>query len=357
MQITTKGIRKAYGSTVALNDTDFTVEDGEFVTLLGPSGCGKTTFLRIIAGFIRPDKGSVLIGDTDITELQPHKRGIGMVFQNFALFPHMTVGKNVGYGLRMRGEDKAVIAKKVEECLALVGLEGFEKRYPHQLSGGQQQRVAIARVLAIEPKVLLLDEPFGALDKKLRVQLQIELKKLINRLHITTLFVTHDQEEALIMSDRIAIMEAGNIVQCETPITIYDKPATEFVASFIGNSNLIDARVASMEEGEIRLELEGMGAVVCPNLGGFAPDERARVLIRPENLRLSPEDAEDEGLLPGQVIFATHLGSYSDYEVRLDSQRVVRVNEHRSGGLSNHKVGDKVKVSVVNQHACAVYRP
>lgn len=355
MQVRTQGIRKTYGSTVALNDTTFTVEDGEFVTLLGPSGCGKTTFLRIIAGFIKPGAGRVFIGDADITELQPHKRGIGMVFQNFALFPHMTVGKNVGYGLKVRGTNKAVIAQKVDECLTLVGLAGFQDRYPHQLSGGQQQRVAIARVLAIEPKVLLLDEPFGALDKKLRVQLQVELKKLINKLHITSLFVTHDQEEALIMSDRIAIMEAGNIVQCESPITIYDKPATEFVASFIGSSNILDATVKKLDDEYLTLCTEGAGEITAPHTGSFKAGEAVRVLIRPENFSFTAQEA-GAAAMEGEVVFATHLGSYSDYEVRLSTGLTVKVNEHRSGGLSNHKVGDQVTVYIVNEHACAVYR-
>ena len=355
MQVQTVDLKKTYEHTVALNDTTFTVEDGEFVTLLGPSGCGKTTFLRMIAGFIKPDHGKVYIGGLDITELPPHKRGIGMVFQNFALFPHMTVAKNVGYGLKMRGEKKDVIKKKVEECLELVGLSGYGDRYPHQLSGGQQQRIAIARVLAIEPKVMLLDEPFGALDKKLRVQLQVELKKLINRLHITAIFVTHDQEEALIMSHRIAVMEKGNVVQYDTPTEIYDHPSSEFVATFIGNSNMVDGKVEALENGKIRIGLKQMMTIECDNLGSFVQGDDVRVLIRPENFELSTTDKNITGPMAGTVIFAVHLGSHSEYEVRLDSGCVIKANIQRVGGISGFQLEDRVRVSLANEQACAVY--
>lgn len=354
MQISTKGIRKTYEQSRALNETDFTVEDGEFVTLLGPSGCGKTTFLRIIAGFVQPDCGKVFIGDSDITEMPPNKRGIGMVFQNFALFPHMTVEKNVGFGLRMRGVDKAQIAQKVKECLALVGLSGYEHRYPHQISGGQQQRVAIARVLAIEPKVLLLDEPFGALDKKLRVQLQVELKKLVSRLHITSIFVTHDQEEALIMSDRIAIMEAGNIVQYDRPTAIYDHPATEFVASFIGSSNLIEGSVIQAEDEKVSVKMPDLTTIVCPNHFGLKSGDSVKVLVRPENFALSAVGTP--GTLAGKVAFVTHLGSYSDFEVELQNGKLIKINQPRTGGMVSFSLGDPVGVSIVNEESCAVYR-
>lgn len=356
MQVHTENIKKTYGQTVALNDTTFTVEDGEFVTLLGPSGCGKTTFLRTIAGFIQPDHGRVFVGGTDITDLAPHKRGIGMVFQNFALFPHMTVAKNIGYGLKMRGEKKETIRKKVEECLEMVGLSGFEDRYPHQLSGGQQQRIAIARVLAIEPKLMLLDEPFGALDKKLRVQLQVELKKLISRLHVTAMFVTHDQEEALIMSDRIAVMEKGNIVQYASPVEIYDHPKTEFVATFIGNSNMFNGEVKHAEGEEIRIAVSQLEEITCDNLGGLAAGDKVRVMIRPENFSVLPQTAQTEKAMTGKVVFVVHLGSFSEYEIRLENDRIIRANVQRAGGLSSYQLGDIVKVSLVNEQACAVYR-
>lgn len=240
--------------------------------------------------------------------------------------------------------------------MELVGLSGYGDRYPHQLSGGQQQRIAIARVLAIEPKVMLLDEPFGALDKKLRVQLQVELKKLINRLHITAVFVTHDQEEALIMSDRIAVMEKGSVVQYDTPTEIYDHPSTEFVATFIGNSNMIDGSVEDARNGRIKVALDRMAVIECENLGSFAKGDKVRVLIRPENLELRAMDTEEAGWMEGKIVFAVHLGSHSEYEVKLDSGCVIKVNIQRVGGISGFSLEERVKVSLVNEQACAVYR-
>ncbi len=235
----TKTFCSAQGQTEVLKGISLTIEDGEFVTLLGASGCGKTTLLRIIAGLEEADSGSVILDGQDITALEPYKRDVNMIFQNYALFPHMTVEENIGYGLKLRKVDKAVIRKKVKEMLALVQLEGYEKRYPDKLSGGQKQRVAIARALINEPKVLLLDEPLGALDLKLRRQMQLELKRLQQRLGITFIYITHDQEEAINMSDKIAVMHEGVFEQVGTPNEIYYQPKTGYVASFVGDANLL----------------------------------------------------------------------------------------------------------------------
>ena len=234
-----KGIRKRFGDTQVLDGVDLEIEKGEFITLLGSSGCGKTTTLRIIAGLETVDDGQVILEGRDITGLEPYKRSVNTVFQNYALFPHMTVAENIGYGLRVRKMPKKDIAAKVEEMLKLVQMEGFEKRMPGQLSGGQKQRVAIARSVAGEPKVLLLDEPLGALDLKLRRQMQLELKRLQKSLGITFIYITHDQEESINMSDRIAVMNQGLLEQVGTPDEIYYHPRTSYVASFVGNANIL----------------------------------------------------------------------------------------------------------------------
>jgi ABC-type Fe3+/spermidine/putrescine transport system ATPase subunit len=228
---------KRYGRQSVLDHCSLDAREGEILTLLGPSGCGKTTLLRCIAGFIRPDGGRILIDGADTVDVPVNRRPVGVVFQSYALFPHLTVAGNVGYGLRMRGTAKAEIARRVDAALDSVSLSGFQQRYPSQLSGGQQQRVAIARVIVLEPRVLLLDEPFNALDAKLRGSMQVELRQLIKRLGITAIFVTHDQEEAMTLSDRIAVMRAGRIEQLDKPDVIHDSPATAYVADFIGASN------------------------------------------------------------------------------------------------------------------------
>ena len=244
---------RRYGAVTAVDRVSLDVAPGEFVTLLGPSGCGKTTLLKCIAGFLVPSEGQVVLRGEVMNAVLPHLRNIGIVFQHYALFPHMTVAENIAFGLQMRKRARAEIASRVEEMLRLVKLPGFGGRYPHELSGGQQQRVALARVLAVEPVLLLLDEPFGALDKKLRVEMQIEVKQLITPLRMTTIFVTHDQEEAMRMSDRVAVMNAGRIVQCDAPGAIYDRPRDLFVADFIGNSNLLEAKALGARGDGLRV--------------------------------------------------------------------------------------------------------
>lgn len=327
MNIELRSLSKKFGHVTALNDIHLKVEDGEFVTLLGPSGCGKTTLLRIIAGFVRPTEGEVLLGGEDITNLPPNQRQVGMLFQNYALFTHMTVEDNVSFGLRMRGAPKEEVRRKVSEMLELVGMQEFGKRYPGQLSGGQQQRVALARTLATEPRVLLLDEPLAALDRQLRLQMQVELKKLIDRIGITTVCVTHDQDEALTMSDRIALMNRSVIEQYGRPMEIYDHPKTSFAASFVGNSNLFTGALrfeeggAFFESGQLRIRL--------PSLPEDLPKENVTLLLRPQYLSLTT-GAGDQHSVPGTVTFVTQLGGATQYEVQLADGRTVMVQTGRT---------------------------
>jgi putative spermidine/putrescine transport system ATP-binding protein len=276
MRLALSGIVKRYGAVTALAGVDLDVEEGEFLTILGPSGSGKTTLLKAVAGFELPDEGRIRLGAQDVTLTEARHRNVGMVFQNYALFPHLTVAENVAFPLEMRRTPRAEITRRVAEALALVELGGYEARLPRQLSGGQQQRVALARAVIFGPALLLLDEPFGALDRKLRESLQLEVRRLQRRLRLTTLFITHDQEEALIMSDRIAVMNAGLIQQIGTPAEVYDRPVSRFVANFIGESNLLEATAAG-------------GRVEVPGFGGLhltVPDGPATLLLRPEALRL-----------------------------------------------------------------------
>ena len=269
----------------AVSDVNLSVNPGEFLTFLGPSGCGKTTTLRMVAGFEMPTTGSILMGDRDITYMPANERNIGFVFQNYALFPHMKIFDNVAYGLRVRGESKTDIARKVREGLALVGLEKAEERYPNQLSGGEQQRVALARVLVLRPSLLLMDEPLSNLDAKLRIHMRSEIRRIQQELSLTCLYVTHDQKEALTMSDRIMVMNRGRIEQVGTPMEIYADPASAFVADFIGQANLIPGTLVA-EEGDIGV-FESHGVHVKARLGRQTPPavgKEALLIVRPENL-------------------------------------------------------------------------
>ncbi len=299
------------GRVMAVDDVTLDIEAGEFFALLGPSGCGKTTSLRMIAGFELPDSGRVHVGGRDITDLPVHRREMGMVFQSYALFPHRTVEENVGFGLRMRDVSKADIKQRVAAALALVALTGLGERKPSQLSGGQQQRVALARALVVEPPVLLCDEPLGALDRKLRQQMQFELKELQKRLGVTLVFVTHDQEEALAMSDRIAVMNKGRIEQVGTPTEIYEKPRTRFVADFIGEINLLD------------------------------DSSRARAL-RPEKVRIVVANGGDGARLSGRIESANFVGDATLYRIRGDDGRLMLARETHAGARSCRNSGDRV---------------
>ena len=307
-----KEISKTYGDNKVLNNLSLNIKKNEFLTLLGPSGCGKTTTLKIIAGFENADEGIVLFGDENITTLPPYKRKLNTVFQKYALFPHMNIYENIAFGLKIKKLPKSEIDKKVKEMLKLVALEGFEKRSVESLSGGQQQRVAIARALVNEPEVLLLDEPLGALDLKLRKEMQIELKKIQQRLGITFIFVTHDQEEALTMSDTIVVMNKGVIQQMGSPEDIYNEPANAFVADFIGESNIFDGVMIE----DYKVEFSDI-VFQCVD-SGFNKNEKIDVVIRPEDIEItSPEN----GMLQGKVNSVTFKGVHYEIEVEEKSQK------------------------------------
>jgi len=296
-------IHKAYGASVAVEDFNLSVTQGEFVSFLGPSGCGKTTTLRMIAGFEVPTSGHITINGNDLTYLPPNKRNVGMVFQSYALFPNMTVAENIGYGLKIAGKAKDEIARQVEEMLGLIHLEEFGKRYPNQLSGGQQQRVALARALAFQPQVLLLDEPLSALDAKIRVELRHEIRRIQQQLGITTIYVTHDQEEALSLSDRIVVMSQGRMEQVGTPNEIYNFPSTEFVAKFVGQINMLPVDVQNPTEGVVKIGSQILRAGQYGHLNG----KPVRLAVRPEEL--NPGFIEGANNLSGTVDTITYLGS------------------------------------------------
>jgi iron(III) transport system ATP-binding protein len=292
------------GEVYAVRQVSLSVATGELLTLLGPSGCGKSTTLRMIAGFEEPDEGTISIDGRDVTHVLPNRRGIGFVFQNYALFPHLSIFENVAYGLRVQGRPEAEIVRAVAEVLELVGLARYERQQPHQLSGGEQQRVALARAVVFQPKVLLFDEPLSNLDARLRVEMREQIRALQKRIGITTVYVTHDQEEAMAISDRIAVMDKGEVAQDGTAQDLYYRPATEFVARFIGRTNILTARVLSAEE----VDIEGQRV---PFHSGLGPGETARLVVRPEMIELQPASAG------GEVVQHTFLGEKTDYQVKL----------------------------------------
>jgi spermidine/putrescine transport system ATP-binding protein len=309
-----RSVTKRFGELVAVDDLSLEIAEGEFFTLLGPSGCGKTTTLRMIAGFEEPTEGRVLIEGSDVVGTPPHRRPTNTVFQSYALFPHLTVSGNVAFGLRRKGVDKAEIKRRVTAELERVGLSREANRRPAQLSGGQQQRVALARALVNLPKVLLLDEPLGALDLKLRKGLQVELKRIQRDVGITFVYVTHDQEEALTMSDRIAVMDNGEIEQVDDPEEVYERPATTFVAGFIGVSNLMPGVIEP--GGEVRLD--NGPTVPAPETDGFRPGDRCYAVVRPEKLRITTGDADgDLPSVEGTVESSLYLGTATQIVVDL----------------------------------------
>ena len=333
------GVTKDFGKSEVLKNIDLDVYEGEFLTLLGPSGCGKTTTLRIIAGFEEPSQGCVYLEQADVTALPPYNRNVNTVFQSYALFPHMNVFDNVAFGLVEKKVPKPEIKERVEKMLDLVQLKNFGRRKPHQMSGGQRQRVAIARALVNNPKVLLLDEPLGALDLKLRKQMQMELKHLQKQLGITFIYVTHDQEEALTMSDRIAVMNGGLIEQIGTAQEIYEHPQTKFVASFIGESNIIEASVTGIN-GDL-IELTAENGVVHGHGTGFVQDEMVYVSIRPENTMYSFEQVENFRLR-GIVKEHVYVGSIVKTVVALPNGQRLRLNQHPHSRLP--QIGSAVTV-------------
>ncbi|MGW3265139.1 ABC transporter ATP-binding protein [Streptomyces sp. NPDC001056] len=326
-----RGLRREFGATVALDGLDLTVRPGEFLALLGPSGCGKTTALRMLAGFEHPDSGAVLVDGRDITQVPAHRRDAGMVFQSYSLFPHLDAVDNVAFGLRMRGVRTAERRSRAAELLELVGLGDKGKRFPHQLSGGQQQRIALARALALRPRVLLLDEPLSALDAKVRLSLREEIRRLQQELGITTLFVTHDQEEALSVADRVAVMRAGRLEQCAEPAELYGRPATAFVAEFVGTMSRI---AGTLKDGTAEVLGQRLPA------DGEAADGEVDVLVRPENLRVH---ADPQG--GAQVVATAFLGAAVRLTVRLADGTEAKADlpAHEAAGLG---AGTTVAVSL-----------
>jgi len=333
-QVELSNVVKNFGSFRAVDDVSLRIADGDLITLLGPSGCGKTTTLRMIAGLFRPDSGRIAIAGDDVTLVPPHKRDVAMVFQNYALFPHLTVFENVVFGLRTRKvKDPELLRRKAREVLDIVRLENVEDRYPRQLSGGQQQRVSLARALIVNPRVMLFDEPLSNLDAKLRVQTRTEIRTLLKSLNITAVYVTHDQEEALAISDHIAVMNKGRIEQITTPRNLYDRPETRFVAEFIGNSNLFEGRVEAGAGGEISVATDDGFKVTLPlpEAGGraWAPGDRMMLLLRSECLRVrAAGDRPEPNAVTGRMLEKSFLGSIIRYRIGLDNGRCLTLDTH-----------------------------
>ena len=341
---------------LAVDNINLPIFDKEFFSLVGPSGCGKTTTLRMIAGFEMPTTGEVYIHGQPMQNRLPFHRPVNTVFQNYALFPHMTVAQNVAFGLEMENLSNKIIRDRVEETLKLVQLTDVEKRYPSQLSGGQQQRVALARALVKRPSVLLLDEPLGALDLKLRKEMQLELKKMQRLLGITFIYVTHDQEEALTMSDRIAVMDGGKLQQVGTPVEIYEYPQTRFVAEFIGESNFLIGRVVSKQSGTIIVLVDQQLPVLVASAttGDIPAGKVVTLVLRPEKVAIYPADYEAENTLQGTVQEVVYIGTDTRYTVQLTAKSSIairRQNLHRDD-LQRHRVGDRVQVAVPPESIC-----
>ena len=333
-------VSKRFAAAAAVDDVSLEIPGASFATLLGPSGCGKTTTLRMIAGFYDPDAGDIFIGPRRINDVPAHRRKTAMVFQDYALFPHMSVDDNVGYGLRLTGFQGTERAKRVRDTLDFLGLTGLERRYPNQLSGGQQQRVALARALVMNPEVLLLDEPLSNLDAKLRVSIRTELISIQRQLGITTIYVTHDQDEALAMSDWLAVMDRGRVVQWGTPWEIYYHPRTPFMADFLGSVNLIPAPIVRVDGSHVRVNLAGQEIDLQAEEAAAATGSEALLCIRPETLSLGTADARGECVaLPGSVVRRTFLGHLMRYTVRIGQHDwLVDQPDPGSGGLAEGAV-------------------
>jgi len=333
---------KRFGEVTAVDGINLQMPAGEFFSLLGPSGCGKTTTLRLIAGFERPTEGAIMLDGVDMVQTPPHKRDVNTVFQNYALFPHLNVADNVAFGLKYKNLSKDEVKRKVSEALSLVRLEGFEKRRPSQLSGGQQQRVALARALVLNPRVLLLDEPLGALDAKLRKALQIELKTLQEEVGITFIYVTHDQEEALTMSDRIAVMSSGRVEQVGHPTDVYESPATAYVADFLGVSNLMSAKADGPEGGRSKVRLGDF--VVFAGQGDVDARGDVKICIRPERILLEDRDSTGENRVPAMIERVVYVGSILQVIVNLAHGERIQVWVQNQGDALPFQQGQAVSV-------------
>ncbi len=341
VDVSLRGVRKSYGDVIAVDDVTLDIPRGAFISLLGPSGCGKTTTLRIVAGFERPNSGDVLIRGQRVNDVPPYRRDYGMVFQNFALFPHLTIAENVAFGLRMRRVDRTVAAQQVREALAVVKLAALENRYPSQLSGGQQQRVALARALVLKPAVLLLDEPLGSLDKKLREEMQVEIRDLQKQFAISTIFVTHDQDEALTMSDAIAVMNHGVIEQFGAPREVFEQPRTEFVARFMGADNVLEGRIAAAEGESLQVDL-ATGRIGA-RASGRSAGSKVLVAVRPENVVLSHHDASS-GI--GAVVTAVvYHGATSHIYLMAGKEPLVAHLPNRVSSELGLRAGDPIRCS------------
>jgi len=343
-----RSVTKEFGDVTAVNDADLEIERGELITLLGPSGCGKTTTLRMIAGFENPTQGIVELNGNDVSQVPPYERNIGMVFQYFALFPHMTVADNIAFGLKMSGADQAEIDDRIEEVLEMISLPDVGDRYPKNLSGGQQQRIALARSLVVEPDVLLLDEPLSSLDKKLREEMRMEIMRLHRELDVTMVYVTHNQTEALAISDRMAVMNDGEIRQVGEPMEVYQEPADEFVADFIGSANLIQGRVSSGDnqyevDTQIGMEVTAGSEtpVGSPNL---TPGDPVTVMLRPERLSIQTDQTDEANILSGTLREVTYLGSSAEYFVELTDGTEMQITSPVRGAI-NVAPGDQINIS------------
>ncbi|MBL8103009.1 MAG: ABC transporter ATP-binding protein [Anaerolineales bacterium] len=334
-------ITKQFGDTVVVDDFNLDVEKGEFVSFLGPSGCGKTTTLRMVAGFEIPTAGRITLDGADITEKAPNQRNVGMIFQSYALFPNMTVAQNIGFGLGVRKEPKEMISQRVEEMISLINLEKHANKYPYQLSGGQQQRVSLARALAIHPQVLLLDEPLSALDAKIRVSLRAEIRAIQKKLGITAIFVTHDQEEALSISDRIVVMNAGLMEQVGTPFEIYNFPQTQFVANFVGSLNTANAEVSDPVKGLVNVN--GVQFITASDIKSRKKGDAIRVSVRPERFSFVSEEKKDN-VLDCVIENITFLGSVVRIQVRIGEAKF-NMDTFNNPFLDLPKIGSKEQVT------------
>ncbi len=338
-----RDLRKTYGPVIALAGANVEMREGEFLTLLGPSGSGKTTMLMLIAGLIQPDHGEMWIDGRLSTYMPPHKRDIGIVFQNYALFPHMTVYENIAFPLRMRRMADAKIRNEVKRVLDVVQLGGVENRHPRQLSGGQQQRIALARCMVYQPPIILMDEPLGALDKQLGEQLQLEIRQLHRDLGITVLYVTHDQEEALVMSDRICLMTEGEIEQLDTPDGLYFRPETVFAADFLGESNLLDAVVAGKHDGAVQLECPGGEKIVVLTPGQVSEGQKVKLMIRPENVRVLDPGEEAQNTLVARLQDIILVGQVTKHYAVMADGTAVSATQLTRHGIPSFEPGEEIR--------------
>lgn len=353
--ITIQNLSKSYGEhsdVPAVKNINISVPNGTFLTLLGPSGCGKTTTLRLIAGYIKPDTGEILVGDRQVSSasavVPPEKRGMGMVFQNYAIWPHKTVFENVAFGLKLRRHSSAEVQEKVRNALSQVGLTGYDTRYPNELSGGQQQRVALARSLVVEPEILLLDEPLSNLDAKLREKMRTELKELQRRTGITFVYVTHDQAEALALSDQIVVMQRGEIQQIGTPYEVYEKPANRLVADFMGLMNTFEGEVEPSGQGKAIMTFENGACLELEAPAKLSGKVKAELVVRPENIQLLASESAG-AKLQGTIASYTFLGNIMEIVVKLPSGKEVRVQSHP---LNKFQVGDQVDLVINGSSVC-----